>query len=1207
MKKKHQFIAESSNYAINFKLPLFMKISLFLLFFAVFQLHSGNGYAQKAKISIVLNNATVEQILDQIERKSEFVFLYNDKTINKNRRVSVNADSKEISQILSQVFAGTNVKYTVVDKQIILSTNQVNQPEQATSQKIKGTVVDAQGEPLIGVNVLVKGTTIGVITDFDGNFELEVPENNKDVSFSYIGYKTQEIRLTNKIKDLKVVLLEDTKVLGEVVVTAMGIERAAKSLTYATQSVKGEELTRAKDANFINALQGKTAGLVITPNSGGAGSASKLLLRGNSSIMGNNSPLIVIDGIPMSNKVNGTAAAGASIDYAGVNEGSDALSTINPDDIESINLLKGANAAALYGSMAANGVLMITTKKGSEGKVRVDVSSSSMFETPMLIPKTQNIFGADIEKDGDNFRLNELSWGKRLSEMNQDELAVEGVTNVARNNIKDFFNTGTNFNNTISISGGTEKVQSYLSAGNTTSAGIIPNNKFNRTILNMRETFHLFNNKLDVNVSANYVHQKTNNPVGGGKWLNPLYNLYTTPRNVDMKYYKDNFEKQDSWISEPMTWRPAYDATIKDPSYYKDRTETYTLSGPAQNWFRGRRGTPSANNPYWITNRVQSENLMKRFYTNVALTYHIIKGLDAQARFSYDRTDVNNENRVYATTVTITGNLIDRGQYSKEMNWREELYTDFLLTYNKDLPKDFTLNATVGASWNKSLYDNKWMRSTGPSERSEYTDPSQFPTSINEFYFDTGYAPERSYYVGNDWYRSVFGTASIGWRGAIYLDITERIDWSRAFTQFKDKRKPYYDYYSIGGNIILNELIKMPQLIDRLKFRASYSLVGNSIPNELFTGQKINTANGNISATIYSEFETPVPEEVGSFETGFDLSLFDARLNLEFTYYNTHMYNQYLTISAANGKKKPINSGEVRNRGVETTLSYNHIFNKDWRWKTGINFSYNENKILKTYKDRDNIFTTIGAGSTVYARFRVGGSYGDLYARDFQRYNQHHVDKGVKNLNGELVKVGDIMLSPQGAPMYDTRKGYETYIGNTNAKINLGWHNTISWKNLSLYFLIDGKIGGKVLSFTEAYLDYFGVSERTGNARTSGLTVTHPVTGEQVAATLMPDGNLAPAKEYYQTIGSQIFPTEYIYDATNFRLRELSLGYTFQNVFGPTKNISVSVVGRNLLFIYKKAPIDPDTSLSTGNALGGIEVFSHPTARSYGLNIKLTF
>ena len=290
MKKKHQFIALSPNYAINFKLPLFMKISLFLLFFALFQLQAGNGYAQKAKISLALNNATVEQILDLIEKKSEFVFLYNDKTINKNRRISVNADNKEISHILSQVFAGTNVKCTVVDKQIILSTAEVNKPDQSNSQKIKGTVVDIQGEPLIGVNVLVKGTTIGVITDFDGNFELNVPENKKDISISYIGYKTQEIHLTNKTKDLKIILEEDAKVLGEVVITAMGIERAAKSLTYATQSVKGEELTRAKDANFINALQGKTAGLIITPNSGGAGSASKLLLRGNSSIMGNNSP-----------------------------------------------------------------------------------------------------------------------------------------------------------------------------------------------------------------------------------------------------------------------------------------------------------------------------------------------------------------------------------------------------------------------------------------------------------------------------------------------------------------------------------------------------------------------------------------------------------------------------------------------------------------------------------------------------------------------------------------------------------------------------------------------------------------------------------------------------------------------------------------------------------------------------------------------------
>lgn len=1176
-----------------------LRTLLILLFMAV----STQGVT--AQLNLSSSHTTLEAVIKQIQSQSKYQFFYSDKlsTVTVDVQKMQNAS---LEAVLNQVLKGKNISFKVEDNIVYLSEkNQIPQESQkqqsGKERKITGQIVDETGEPLIGVNVLIKGSTNGVITDIDGNYTLNTNNGNPVLQFSYIGYKPQEVNAKSQ-NIINLTLHSDTQMIDEVVVTAMGIERAAKSLTYATQTVKGDELTRAKDANFINSLQGKSAGLVITPNSGGAGSASKILLRGNSSILGSNNPLIVIDGIPMTNSVNGKVTTGGNIDYGSNNEGSDILSTMNPDDIENISVLKGANAAALYGSNAANGVIMITTKRGKEGKISVDVSSSSLFERPLTFPKFQNTFGATLDYINSKYVPNEFSWGGRMDAQTPEQLATEGVTGEARDNLSDFFNTGTNFNNSISISGGTDKVQSYFSVGNTIAKGMVPNNKFNRTILNLKENFSLFNKKLDINVSANYIHQKTNNPIGGGKGGNPLYNLYTTPRNVDMKYYKENYEKWDTWDSEIVSWRPEYDDKIKDPSYYKTKYTTYKLSGMAQNWFRGRRGTPSANNPYWTVNRALMENLLQRFYGTVDLKYHIIKGLDVQARFSYDRTDIHNDNRNYATTVTLQGTIDDRGSCSFTDSWKEELFADFLLSYNKTFAKDYSLIASVGGSWNKTLSEERWMRNTASTDRTIYTDPSQFPTSINEFYFHTGMTPTRSYFVASNWFRAAFATASLGWKEAAYLDFSYRMDWSRAFTQFANKPgvNTYYGYYAIGANAILNELIAMPEVIDRLKIRASYSEVGNSVPNTVFNGQTYNSATGVYNPTIYSEFDHPMPETLRSLEVGADISLFNAALNWDITYYNTHMFNQYLAIAGASGKIKPINSGEVRNQGIETTLSYNMIINKDWRWRTGVNFSYNDNKILHTYKGKDDVYTSIGAGSPIYARYREGGSYGDLYVMDFKRYTKNHENKGVG-------KAGDIMLSPEGLPQYDTQKGHEKYIGNMNAKCNLGWHNTISYKDFSFYFLFDGKIGGKVVSFTEAYLDYFGVSERTGEARLSGLEIKHPKTGEMVPAAVMPDGNLAPAKEYYQTIGSQIFASEYIYNATNIRLRELSVSYTFRNVFGPGKNISASVVGRNLFFLFKDAPIDPDASLSTGNSLGGIEMFNYPTARSFGLNLKLSF
>ena len=431
-----------------------MRIALVLLFVAVIQLRAGNGYAQKTKVPISMSQVSVEQVLNRIEETSDFVFLYNDKTIDKNRVVSVENPQGNISQILNEIFEGTPVSYTIVDKQIILSPKKVEAAQQDLSFDMKGQVRDAMGEALIGVNVVVRGTTSGAITDIDGNFTIKVKKGDV-LEFSYVGYASQTATVVGN-KPLVIVLKEDTEMLGEVVVTAMGIQRLSKTLSYTAETVGGKELTRVKDANLINSLQGKSAGLVITPNANGAGGSSKILLRGNKSIQGGNNPLIVIDGVPMANNTND----GGSVVYGGGTDQGDALSTMNPDDIESISILKGASAAALYGAVAANGVIMITTKKGREGKIRIDVSSNMTAETVFNLPELQNTFGVPMNsKTGKPSTF--YSWG--------DQMDIDGF-----DQIKDFYQVGYNFNNSVAVSGGSQNSQSYFSYGNTSSRGVMP-------------------------------------------------------------------------------------------------------------------------------------------------------------------------------------------------------------------------------------------------------------------------------------------------------------------------------------------------------------------------------------------------------------------------------------------------------------------------------------------------------------------------------------------------------------------------------------------------------------------------------------------------------------------------------------------------------------------------------------------------------------
>jgi len=517
-------------------------------------------------------------------------------------------------------------------------------------KKVSGIVMDADMNlPLIGANVIAKGTTNGTVTDLDGNYSLEV--NSGDVlQFSYLGMETVEETVGDRTV-INVDMSTGAQKINEIVVTAMGIERKAKSLTYATQQVGGNELTRAKDATMINALQGKAAGLVITPNSSGAGGSSKILLRGNKSAWGNNQPLIVIDGIPM----NSPKTTQQSGEYEG-RDGGDALSNLNPDDIASMNVLKGASAAALYGSMAANGVIMITTKKGREGATRIDFSSNITLETPMTSPKLQSRYGAIVTGD----QLSEKSWGDKISG------SASG-----KDRLSDFFRTGSTYINSITLNGGTEKVQNFLSYANTTALGIMPTNDFQRHNMSARESFKLFNDRLTIDASVSYITQKTTNRPHGGTYVNPLTGLYTFPANGDFKYYKNNYEVFDGGRN---------------------------LN--AQNWYTSLNDFSS--NPYWILNRNRSTERRDRTMASATANLKITDYLNLQGRLSIDNTKDKYERKSYATTAEVWapgGN----GRYRQDRFEAKQFYGDLMANFSKTFNEIWEVNASVGTSF----MDNK--------------------------------------------------------------------------------------------------------------------------------------------------------------------------------------------------------------------------------------------------------------------------------------------------------------------------------------------------------------------------------------------------------------------------------------------------------------------------------------------------------------------
>ncbi len=993
----------------------------------------------------------------------------------------------------------------------------------AQTNQIKGTVVDAKTKaPIPGATIKVLGTSNASSTDVKGAFQINVDDKNRVLNISTVGYENKTVTLGPGETTVTVSLDEQTQQLESVVVTALGISRAQKSLTYSTQQVSGDELNKVKSTNLANNLNGKVAGVNIASSSSGPGGSAKVILRGNKSASGNNQVLYVVDGVPINNQ---TLASQPDNVFGGQRDGGDPISLINPEDIENISVLKGASAAALYGSQAANGVILVTTKSGKQGRTTINFSSSAQIEQAVSTPKFQSQYGQG--SGGKNSNTSVFSWGDKTNGANYD-------------NVGEFFRTGSNFTNSLTLSGGNEKNQTYFSYANTLAKGILPENDLMRHNFNLKESASFFDNKLTVEGSANYITQKLDNAPTSGFYYNPLVGTYLLPRSLNIADYK-NYETFN-------TSRNLYD----------------------QNWFTLSDDETTQQNPWWIMNRNSTRSTRNRLLLNGSAKYKIAPWISVQARGSVDRTSEVWDRKAYAGTQHILAR--ENGAYSYTNTTITQQYGDLTANMNFNIGDKLQITGLVGTS----ITDWK-------TEGTDFTSGKDGLKVPNQFFIQNTNTPVTSTLSANRrQLQSVFASANLAYDNWIYLDLTSRWDWSSTLAY--TPQNPYA-YPSVGLGIVLNDKLNLPEFVNMAKIRGSYAKVGNDLPP--YTTLLTNRVDPYAVLTVndIAFLKELKPEKTASLEIGTEWRMWNNRLNVDVTYYKTNTTNQFFKIAAGNASLNnmyAVNAGDIQNQGVEALVSLDAIRNDDFKWTTSLNFTYNKNKIVKL-ADGISEFTLTGEGRNNFAsKLQVGGSFGDIYGQDFVRDDQ-----------------GRILISEDGIPQ---KNNNYTKLGNSNPIWQMGWNNSFNYKNFNLSFLIDGKFDYQVMSVTQALLDGYGVSKASGDARANGGVNINGVTPSGKAVT-----TVDAEKWYTSTAGMGPVSSQYIYDGTVVRLRELTFGYDFNIKDSFFKKLRVNAVGRNLFYISKKAPFDPEVTMSTGNSLSGVDIFMMPATRNYGLTLNATF
>lgn len=1095
--------------------------------------------AQGTTVTLDVKDAPIKSVMSQIEKQTKYLFVYDDE-VDVNVRVSVSVKSAVLDSVLKAVFSGTAISYRVSGTNIILSPKK---PEDTGRQvRISGTVTDEYGQPIIGAGVILKGTSTGTGTDIDGKFSMELPAGgeNRVLQFSCLGYTSVEVR-ADKGTVFNVTLQEDTQLLEETVVTALGIRRSEKALAYNVQQINPEAILSNRDANFVNSLSGKVAGLVINASSSGVGGASKVVMRGSKSIAKSSNALYVVDGVPM---YTSPRDAGTEFDSRGA---TDPIADLNSEDIETMSVLTGAAAAALYGSEAANGAIVITTRKGVAGKTSVTLTSNVEVSRPFVLPRFQNAYGTGNlnQAEGSNVR----SWGHKLGAHDY----------MGYNPSSDYFKAGVTTTESVSLSTGTERNQTYLSAAAVNSTGNVPNTRYDRYNFSGRNTSSFFKDKVTLDLSASLVRQDDRNMANQGIYNNPLVGAYLFPRGND-------------WNAVRMFERYNPERGISE-----------------QYWPVGDAGM-TMQNPYWINYRNLRDNVKYRYKLGAGLSWRIADWITLSGRVSYDSSSNTYKERFYASTNQQLTESSANGLFGMEKVEDRQIYADALLDINRTW-KDWSLHANIGASISDMAYDLFSIR--GPiADGSVEGEATNLPNVFNVFTLSQSRSQKKQS-GWNDQTQSVYASAEIGYKGAYYLTLTGRNDWASQLAGPQSGARSFF-YPSVGASVVVSQIIgKMPENLEYLKIRMSYASVGSAfdrfIANPLYTWP--DKGSGWNTQTSYP-IENLRPEKTNSWEVGMEMR-FLKWFNINITWYDTHTLNQtiYPNISTGSGYSSiPIQSGDVQNTGVELSLG----FGKEWGifgWDSDFTFSTNRNRIVSLADNAVNPVTgeqlnisSLNMGGLGNARFilKEGGSLGDLYSRAVVKRDSD----------------GYILVDESGGVSSETITNVDDYVrlGSVLPKANMAWRNEFNIGNLNFGFMLTARIGGIVFSRTQAMLDWYGVSETTAVARDNGGV---PVEG----------CGLVNAGKWYSTVaGGDTVPQYYTYSATNVRIQEASIGYNFpRKWFKDVCDITFQIVGKNLWMIYNKAPFDPESIATTGNYYQGIDYFMTPNTRNFGFNLRIRF
>jgi TonB-linked SusC/RagA family outer membrane protein len=989
----------------------------------------------------------------------------------------------------------------------------------AQTRQVSGTVTGPDNKAVASATVKIKGSSTATSTKADGTFSLNAPAGNVTLEISSLGFATKEVSVSGSQSKVSVSLSTASSDLGDVVVTALGIKREKKALGYASQQVSGDELRKAANFNFMDALSGKAAGLDIKISSSGAGGSTKAVLRGAKSLIGTSEALYVIDGIPMVNNKGGQPGS-----YGG-NDGGDGLSSINPADIETVNVLRGANASILYGSQGANGVIVITTKKGKAGKTQVDFNHSTVVDEVSELPDFQFSYGAI--NGGDR------NWSKTKSNYYQN------------NYVNEFFQRGVNVTNSISVSGGNDKTTAFFSYANMSVRGIVPTNTYAKHNITLNQSTKLFDNKVTVSSNVIFAYEETKNRPGAGYYNNPLTGLYLFARERDFNAYKTNYQTFDA------------------------ARNLYRM-----NWYASDE---RQNNPYWELNQNSKLQTSHRVIANVKLSYDIAKNLKFETRANIDYNNMLRDNRWAAggNSTSVSPN----GTWSYTKYNDQALYADGILTYNNNFG-DLSLTALAGASYQKNTFNNGMNVGNG-------TIALMYPN-----YFTFANLPFNVIFnqtINRTIKQGAFANLQFGYKDMLFVDVSARNDWASTLALTGNQS---YLYPAFGLSGIVSQMVDLPEVISFMKVRGSYSQTGNEVPfNVVNPWNRINAAGGptgigGIGRNTQVPFTNLKPEIIEGTEFGIEMKMFKNKIGLDFTVYKDVSTNQFLSLAAPSGSGFTsyfVNAGRIENQGFELTLDAQVLSTSNFSWKSSVNISRNTNKIVELIASNPNY--QVGVNDEGFASvIRAGGSFNDLWIHKFARDAQ-----------------GRIILNPTtGAP---TQGALQEKVGNVNPDFLLGWNNNFTYKNWFASLLVQGKFGGVAFSKTEAFLDSYGTSARTGEFRDKGgMPIDAVRNGTPVTS-------IDPAV-FFSTVGDRNGIMEpYLFSRTNVRVGQLVFGYNLKsnNPNALIKEANFSLVGRNLFFLFKEAPFDPEQAMSTGNGMQSNDVFGLPATRSYGINVKFTF